>query len=142
MKQATAFVLATALVTLGVPAVAHQAAYPDECDNTDGAGYCQTDQGRVPAHRQCVGERDWMSEDGLVKDNIGIDQGEESIVVYTYAPGDTTTQSETGAPMPGLVWIEENGFSGLQHTDWQCNSEKHDREDGDHWEVHADKVLI
>lgn len=143
MKRTIAFVLAAALVTVGVPSLAHEAAYPSECDNPDGAGYCQSKEAQGnPAHEQCTGERNWMTADreNLARESIGIAGSEGGVVVYAYAPGDQAQQDATGAPMPGLLWVEDNGFSGMQRTDWRCKSHVH--ENADEWTVHADKVLI
>lgn len=143
MRKTMALLLAVTLVTVSVPALAHQAAYPSECDDRQRRDHCQKDHGRAPAHDQCTGERNWMTseQDSLAKETISIaTPAGANVTAYTYAPGDSTAQQDTGTPMPGLLWMEDNGFSGLQRTDWRCRSPGHD--DPSSWDVHADKVLI
>lgn len=143
MKQVTALALALSLLVVAAPVVAHDAGYPQECDDRKGKDECQKDRGREPNHKQCTGERNWMtsSRDSLVEEAIGIaGVSGDPIVAYAYAPGDEGTSGPSGTPMPGVLWIEDNGFNGLQRTDWKCKSGSHD--DPSEWNVHADKVLI
>lgn len=146
MKRMIVYGLAIVLVTVALPTLAHQAAYPEECDDRVDLNRCQKDQGREPAHKRCAGDRNAMTGDGSEDENIiarrslGIAGAPESLKAYVYASDDTTQNEATGLPMPGLVWIEDNGFNGLQRTDWECQSDGHD--DPKKYEVHADKVLI
>lgn len=150
MKRMIAFVLALTLVSVGVPALAHDAAFESECKERYGPNEqrCKaTPEGR-PAHDRCKGERDQMDQDEendeLVEKAIGIADTEQgSLTAYAYATEDAAQaqmDDEDGTLVPGVLWIENNGFSSLQQTDWACKSNAH--EDPDAWQVHADRVLI
>lgn len=144
MKRMTAFVLAAALVTVGVPTLAHEAAYPSECDDRQGRDECQMQNGEPPAHNRCTGERDHMvsDDDSLISRSLGFAVSEDQPVeAYIHAVTDEPSSGDgLGTLMPGILWIETNGFSGLQRTDWECMSPAH--EEPNEWETHADKVLI
>lgn len=153
MKQGVALLLAVTLVTVGAPAIAHQAAYPSECDSRVGENRCQAQDGQPPAHKACDGQRKQINS--YDHDDDSESQTEETrevldrklslpvgpgVDAYVQASGSTTQSQTTGTPMPGLIWIEDNGFSGLQRTDWKCLSNDHANPNEP--EVHADTVLI
>lgn len=144
MKRTIAIVLAAALMTVAVPVVAHEANYSSECENRTGSEECPGDRGRQPAHTQCTGPRDAMSSsnsDSLVRRSLGLaGAGNLSVTAYIHITDEDSQAPQPGLSTPGILWLETNGFSGLQDTDWKCKSPDH--EDPSEWESHADKVLI
>lgn len=138
MKRLTALTLAIALVSIGVPALAHNANYPGECDSRIGGDVCETDEDHEPAHRKCTGPRFPESKnDPMIERSFSIAQ--KTVGAYIYSPDD----AEAGGsdPLsPGLIWIETNNFNDLQRTGYECKSDAH--ENPDEWQTHADTVLI
>lgn len=144
MKRMIAFSLAIVLVAAGVPALAHEANYPGECDDRNNQERCERNDGIAPAHDRCTGVRDHMwTGDSVVQKSIGFAISEEnSVEAYLHASDgeDEGDDEDTQALMPGIVWLETNGFSGLQRTGFECTSPDHEKPS--EWQTHADKVLI
>jgi hypothetical protein len=141
MKRLIALTLAIALLTLPVPALAHEANYPKECEDRSGLGLCETDDDEDPAHKQCTGYRyqssNTNSENPMVERFFSV--GDETVGAYIFSP-DRGDASGSDPLSPGLIWIETNGFDKLQRTDYECKSQDH--ENPNEWVTHADKVLI
>jgi hypothetical protein len=143
MKRMIAFALAVGLVTVAVPAVAHEAAYPGECDDRDRNWRCEDSDEESPAHEKCTGVRNHMwTDDSVVEESLGFAvTGDASVQAYVHSTDGGQGGGEgTDALTPGVIWIETNGFSGLQRSGYECTSQAHDNP-GD-WQDHSDKVLI
>lgn len=144
MKRMIAFSLAIVLVAASVPALAHEANYPGECDERKGNDRCEQDDEVEPAHDRCTGVRNHMwTSDSIVQRTLGLAVSEDaSLKAYLHAEDGERENSEEGAQslMPGVIWLETNGFDGLQRTGFECMSDDHDNPN--EWETHADKVLI
>lgn len=145
MKRMIAFGLALMLVATGVPTLAHEANYPGECDDRSGNGKCEQHDEVHPAHKRCTGVRNhmWTSDGSLVQKSVGFAVAQETqIKAYLHASDgeDEGSQGEAETLMPGLVWLETNGFSGLQRNGYECQSPAHDNPN--EWQTHADQVLI
>lgn len=143
MKRMIAFSLALALVAAGAPALAHEANYPGECDERKGGDQCEQDDSVKPAHDKCTGVRNhmWTDDGSIVKESLGLALSEDaSVSAYIHTDTDDGGGEGAAALMPGIVWLETNGFSGLQRTGFECTSDGHD--DPKEWQTHADKILI
>lgn len=150
MPRKTVLIFSLAvLVGLAVPAtLAHTEDNPDACDDKQGKECIP--QGN---HDACTGTRDWRKSGQDGSDYmrvIQIEDSEDEISVYAkknlIEEGDDEDESENGEEnetllnTPGLLYVETNGFSGLQKSDWQCTSPHH--EDPEEWVKHPDKVIL
>lgn len=143
MKRMIAFGLALVLVATGMPALAHQANYPGECDDRSGDGKCEQHDEVHPAHERCTGVRNhmWTSDGSLVQKSVGLAVAQETqIKAYLHTSDGDGGGDGAQSLMPGVVWVETNGFSGLQRTGYECQSPAH--ENPNEWQTHADQVLI
>lgn len=144
MNRTLTIGLAVALVSVAGPSIAHQANYAGECDDRIGPGICEKNDPELPAHVRCTGERKWMQrdDDSLQKTSIGLG-GDSPVAAYVHSPPhtgpDNQDPSEMGIQMPGVLWLETNGFSDLQKNDFQCKSPDHQNRG---YQVHSDRVVI
>jgi hypothetical protein len=147
MTRMIAYTLTLMLVAAGAPALAHEANYLDECNDQPDGVKCETDERSRPAHTYCSGDRDAMwGSNTLVQRDVGLDINEEtSVHAYIHAPADGGDSEESGdgpgALMPGVVWLETNGFSSLQRSDFSCTQSPNINDD-EAWDGHSDRVLI
>ena len=143
MKRMIAFAAAVVLVTATAPALAHEANYPGEGDDRQRNEKCERHDEVSPAHDKCTGIRNhmWTSDNSLVKRSIGLAVSDDaSFEAYVHHYDDGGDGEEPTDLTPGLVWIESNGFEGLQRNGFECQSPQH--ENPDEWQTHADQVLI
>jgi hypothetical protein len=145
MNRIATIGLAVLLASVAGTGVAHTANYEGECDARVGAGICERNDPQPAAHDRCTGERKWTQadDDSLYKTSIGLG-GASDVAAYVHSPphsgADNQDPTVGDVSMPGVLWIESNGFSDLQKNDFQCKSPNH--EDPSSYQVHSDRVII
>lgn len=129
--------LAALLVGAAAPAVAHTETDWDACEKQKNP--CTP----TGTHAKCTGVRDWRdstTQGTLSAFGVTIKQSGEEAGVYVHAApdhGDSDPDVE-GIALPGVLWIEMNGFSGLQKANWECVG----AQDAHGWDTHGDQVVL
>lgn len=114
MKRAIAIALAVGLVAVAIPASAHQETEKDAC--TENKNDCQP-KGN---HAWCTGIRDWgayLNDGSLSILDVTLSQSETYTGVYVHVPTGGSDDKESPS---GILFMEFNGFSGLQTANWNC----------------------
>lgn len=141
MRKTMVIGLAIVLVAAATPVAAHTEAKDDACTgNTDPC----TPQGN---HEACKGTRDWFDQDGgssLSMLGLHIAEDPQEVGAYLHLPPHSDESADPEGPagliqMPGVLWLETNGFSSLQKADWYCESVEHG---SDEMLQHADQVIL
>lgn len=140
MRKTVAIVGIALLVGFAVPAtMAHTEENSDACSEQKGKN-C-TPEG---VHHACVGTRDWhkSGDDDVNVRSINIGNSLYNVSAYVNMnPLESGDDEDDGLlSTPALLYLETNGFSGLQKSDWQCKSVHH--EDAYEWEPHPDQVIL
>jgi len=108
---------------------------------TAGLATGHPDTGGNPAspadHDSCSGTYDWTDAGFVLTQTVGL--MDESIIVYIHVPPHGSPASQDPAPLPGVIWIESNGFDGFQKNDFLCDP---DGPGGDPSTVHADMPVL
>lgn len=142
MRKTVAIVSIAVLIGFAVPAtLAHTEENPDACSEQKGKN-C-TPEG---VHHACTGTRDWhkSGDDGFSVRSINLGNSLYNVSAYVNmdplsSSGDDD-EDEGLLSTPALLYLETNGFSGLQRSDWHCMSVHHD--DANTWEAHPDQVVL
>lgn len=141
MRKILAIGLATMLVAIAAPAIAHEESNPNACKKT------KQDCKPHGNHFSCQGVRDWFDyrDDSLSKWGLHIAEDPQEIGAYLHAPPhgepDDQNPSRAGIEMPGVLWLETNGFESLQKNDWECKSIEHETP-ANQWVEHPDQVIL
>lgn len=141
MRKTMVIGLAVLLVAAAVPAGAHTEENSEACsENTDPCNDSEN-------HKTCKGTRDWFDGDSSSLSMMGfhIAEDPQEVGAYLHLPPHDDEEADPDGPlglvsMPGVLWVETNGFSSLQKEDWECKSIEH--EDGSKWVEHPDQVIL
>ncbi len=138
MRKATLIVAIAIIIGLAVPAtMAHTEEREDACSEQHG-NHC-TPEGN---HHACTGVRDWHQSSESDTRSISIENTLHEVEAYIKTDWNfDQIGEELPLVTPGIIYIETNGFSGLQKSDWQCKSHTHD-EGPSEWIPHPDQVLL
>lgn len=134
MKRTHVIIAAALVVGMAVPVtVAHTEDNANACNKQ--ADPCTPSEN----HKACKGDRNRLGEGGT---QIGLILAEdpEEIGAYLDTRGDGS-EDESLVDTPGILYVESNGFSDLQRSDWKCQSVEHEVDPGE-WVEHPDQVVI
>lgn len=141
MRKTIVIVAIAIIVGLAVPAAMAHTEHEEEACSEQHGNHC-TPEGN---HHACTGVRDWHESGQSESDtrSITIENTIHEVQAYVETDWDLDELGdELPLTTPGTIYIETNGFSGLQKSDWYCKSHTHDEVGSNEWVSHPDQVLL